>query len=334
MVSPVINMPNPLGKAWPMSGRPTQLFCQHSGETPLRGGFAQSLTHASNTDPSYQASWHSFVDPIARVRQIPWYLGAWTQGVANQFAIGVEIAGYAAFSRAQWLTPEGLKQMENLAHEWVYYWRTEKANGNTIELRWLEQWEVQAVLNGNRDIKGFCTHGQIEPATRYDPGPNFPYDILMNRIKALVGNAPAPKPVEEFTMADAKDVIAYVRAMTVGGYNWDGVKHPGGFLVVEETQRRVSALPNAIWQDTKVARGGKQVSALQDMADGTSAALRVEKKLDAFIALVTRSLQAQGVSQKDILTSLGEIDAELEQVQVTCAPAPKALEAPKKVVQA
>lgn len=208
MVSPVISMPNPLGKAWPVSGRATQLFTQHSGETPLRGGYAQSLTHASNTNPGYQASWHSFVDPIARVRQIPWYLGAWTQGLANGFAIGVEIAGYAGFTEDQWLTPEGLKQLENLAHEWVYYWRIEESQGNHIELRWLSTREVQAVMNGDRTIKGFCTHGQIEPATRWDPGPNFPYDRLMNRIKALVNGAPAPKPKEWDEMATQAQVQA------------------------------------------------------------------------------------------------------------------------------
>lgn len=213
MVSPVIDMPNYNGKSWPTSGRATQLLTQHSGETPLRGGFAQSLTHASNTVLSYQASWHSFVDPICRVRQIPWYRGAWTQGLANGFAIGVEITGYAAFTEAQWLTPEGVKQLENLAHEWVYYWRIEESIGNRIDLRWLSDWEVRAVMNGDRTINGFCTHGQIEPASRWDPGPNFPKTRLMNRIKQLINGAPAPvrpatPPVQKdwFDMATEADL--------------------------------------------------------------------------------------------------------------------------------
>lgn len=191
MVAPVINMPNG-SKHNGVSGLPTQLFCQHSGETPLRGGFAQSLTSANNADPKWQASWPSFVDPIARVRQVAWPYSAWTQGFANPIAVGLECAGYAHFTPAQWRTPEGLKQLENLAHEWVYYWKLEKAAGNDIPRRWLTDTEVRAVMAGNRSIKGFCTHRQIDPNSRTDPGPNFPYAELMNRIKQLLGDTTAP----------------------------------------------------------------------------------------------------------------------------------------------
>ncbi|WP_459332406.1 N-acetylmuramoyl-L-alanine amidase [Arthrobacter sp. Hz1] len=180
-----------------MSGMVTQLFTQHSAQCPLRGGYAVSLTNWANTPlpAGPVASWHSFVDPIARVRMVPWHLAAWVQGYANPFAFGVEAAGYAEFSEEEWLTPEGLKQLENLAHEWVYYWEIEKSQGNAIPLRWLETWEVEAVMAGNRDIKGFCTHGQIEPASRWDPGPNFPYTRLMDRIKQILAPGETPPPV-------------------------------------------------------------------------------------------------------------------------------------------
>ena len=164
MVAPVVNLPNRV-KHNGISGKNTQLFCQHSGETPLRGGYARSLTNAVNADPNWQASWPSFVDPIERVRMVPWPYSAWTQGIANAIAVGLECAGYARFSVAQWLTPEGLKQLENLAHEWVYYWKKEKAAGNEIDLRWLSDAEVRKVLNGDKSINGFCTHKQIDPAS-------------------------------------------------------------------------------------------------------------------------------------------------------------------------
>lgn len=318
MVSPIINMPNPLGKAWPMSGRPTQLFVQHSAECPLRGGYAQSLTNASNTVPSYQASWHGFCDPIARVRQIPWYLGAWTQGVANQYAIGMEVAGYARFTKEDWLTPEGLKQLENTAHEWAYYWRTEKANGNEIDLRWITTDEVNAVKNGNRDISGFCTHGQIEPGSRWDPGPNFPYDRLLNRVKQLVGNAPAPVE-KELTVAEADRIInafrSHMNALLLNGYTTGGEQFPG---IVEEI-RGISSRTNR-YLDTKVSevpekvakarvnRGGKPEthSWRQDTADGTSAILRVEAKLEALMKIAAAGTDLTAAEVKVIVEEVTE----------------------------
>lgn len=184
MVSPVFNMTNTT-KHSGVSGMATQLLVQHSAECPLEAGYAKSLTQWANTPLSQGgpvASWHSFVDPSVRVRMVPWYYAAWHANYANPFSIGIEVAGYARFTKEQWLTPAGLKQLENLAHEWVYFAEMEK-----IPSRWLTNAEVDKVMAGNRSIKGFCTHRQIDKATRTDPGNNFPYDKLMQRIKEIRG---------------------------------------------------------------------------------------------------------------------------------------------------
>ena len=219
MVAPVINMPS--NKHSGVSGRDTQLFVQHSAESPLRGGYAQSLTNWARTPLDQggpEASWPSFVDPIARVRMVAWPNSAWTQGLANQIGVGLECAGYARFSADEWLTPEGLKQLENLAHEWCHYLDLEAKAGNIIPLRWLSTVEVQKVMAGNRSIKGFCTHAQIDPGSRSDPGAGFPYARLMNRIKELRGEkvtpAAASKPVaakDWFDMATEAQLRAIVR---------------------------------------------------------------------------------------------------------------------------
>lgn len=41
---------------------------------------------------------------------------------------------------------------------------------------------------GNRTIKGFCCHRQIDPETRTDPGNGYPYDLLMQKIRAYMGS--------------------------------------------------------------------------------------------------------------------------------------------------
>lgn len=264
MVAPVINMPS--NKHSGVSGMNTQLFVQHSAESPLRGGYAQSLTKWAQTPLNQggpEASWPSFVDPIARVRMIAWPNSAWTQGLANRIAVGLECAGYARFSAAEWLTPEGLKQLENLAHEWCYYLDLEAKAGNIIPLRWLTTAEVQKVMAGNRSIKGFCTHAQIDPASRTDPGKGFPYDRLMNRIKELRGvkTVSAASTAKKDIMAtlDREDYANIAKA--VWGYknpdpkisgNRDAYSHlrvasNGVGQVLSHIGGLLKKLPGAVW---------------------------------------------------------------------------------------
>lgn len=273
MAAPVVNLFS--AKHNGISGMNTQLMCQHSGETPLRGGIARSLTNASNADFSWQASWPSFVDPIERVRQIAWPNSAWTQGYANPYSIGLECAGYARFSKADWLTSAGLKQLENLAHEWVYYLKKEQKAGNDIPRRWLSTPEVQKVMAGNRSIKGFCTHAQIDPASRTDPGPNFPYDRLMTRIKQLMGDiSTASTPTTQTDMErlfamfkDKEEFGRFLRANGVG-YENDKVKASHGYdmfgmayrslEILERLEKQVAKLtPEAI---AEAVAGRKVVS--------------------------------------------------------------------------
>lgn len=198
MVSPIITMRN-WEKHSGVSGIPTQLLVLHSGESPLRGGFAQSLTSWANIPLAQggpEASWHWFIDPIAIVSQIDPNYAAWHASEANPLSEGFEQAGYARFSRADWLTPEGTKQLDNLA--WIM---AQRAKANGIPPVWLTNAQVVAACAGNRSIKGFCTHRQIDPETRTDPGNGYPYDLLLAKVKAYMGIKPpvvvpasTPKP--------------------------------------------------------------------------------------------------------------------------------------------
>ena len=192
-IAPVLDMTTrgrSSGKYFPVSGVPTQLLVLHSAECPLAGGYAQSLTEwASSVYPADPiASWQRFVDPLVRLRFIPDELGAWHASEANPLSIGWEQAGYARYTRDQWLTPDGKTQLESLAFDMA-----EVAVRDGIPARWLTTAEVRAVLDGgNRSIKGFCFHWQIDPETRTDPGGGYPQDLLMERIKFyMTGGAPA-----------------------------------------------------------------------------------------------------------------------------------------------
>jgi hypothetical protein len=199
------------GKYFPVSGIPTQLIVFHSMECPLQGGYARSLTNWALTPESAggpQASWHRGYGPDERVYFIPDELGAWHASEANPLSIGLEQTGYAAYTRAQWTTPDGMKMLDAVAVDVAAIC---KRDG--IPARWLTTAEVRAVLDsGNRSIKGFCYHRQVDPETRTDPGNGYPADIMLAKVKAYLGlKPPPPPPVKDgfdmATLQNLKDIV-------------------------------------------------------------------------------------------------------------------------------
>ncbi len=192
-------------KYFGVSGIPTQLLVVHSGESPLQGGFARSLTNwASTIYPQAPiASWHWFQDPLEMVAFIPPELGAWHASEANVLSEGFEQSGYARFSRAEWLTPDGKTQLESLA-----YYMAQRAIANDIPAVWLTNDQVTRATGGNRSIKGLCFHRQIDPETRTDPGNGYPADLLLERIKFYMDGG--TDPVEEEDDVSAQDVMSWL----------------------------------------------------------------------------------------------------------------------------
>ena len=198
-------------KYFPVSGMPTQLLVLHSAECPLQGGYAKSLSEwaCGTVYPAAPiASWHRFIDPMHRVRLVPDELGAWHASEANVLSIGWEQAGYARYRREEWLTADGQVQLEMLAFDMA-----EVAVRDGIPARWLSDAEVRAVLDGgNRSIKGFCNHRQIDPETRTDPGDGYPYGLLMERIIFYMGGGSSPAPTPTKVPTDKDTEMLYLTA--------------------------------------------------------------------------------------------------------------------------
>jgi hypothetical protein len=273
------------GKYFPVSGIPTQLLVLHSAECPLAAGYAASVTNWAITT-AVQASWHRFVGPDARVYFIPDELGAWHASEANPLSIGWEQAGYAAYTRAQWTTAAGLVQLDSLAYDMA-----QVAKRDGIPARWLTTAEVRAVLDsGNRSIKGLCTHRQIDPETRTDPGDGYPYDLLLTAIKKYMGATPAPTPPgDDMSAADVEAIKKHINAVLLGPYSWSDGKHPAG------VRGDILDAVDEVW-DESVARGGKQVSVKQELADAktlgqqNAAAIKeLSGKLDAVLEAVQKA---------------------------------------------
>lgn len=180
---PITDMRGRSNKHSGISGLPTQLLVLHSAECPLRGGFAQSLTEWAITS-AVIASWQRFIDPIARVYMIDDQYAAWHASEANPMSIGWEQAGYARFTFVDWTTPDGMLQMESLAYDMA-----QVALRDGIPPVWLTTEQVTAITTyGDRTTKGFCCHRQIDPESRTDPGNGYPYDLLMQKIRAYMGS--------------------------------------------------------------------------------------------------------------------------------------------------
>ena len=171
--------------------RPT-LQVVHSAETPLRAGYAASI--AENWfGRSAPTSAHFMVDPVELIRMLSDNVVAYAVGpAANGFTLNWEQAGYARFSRAEWTTDDGMAQMDKLAAG-----VRERGLANGIPLRWASDDDIRAAARGVPG--GICFHDDIRRVlggtTHSDPMPNYPRDLLMERVQR--GSTPAAQVHEE-----------------------------------------------------------------------------------------------------------------------------------------
>jgi len=172
----------------------TQLYVVHTAECPLQIGYAKSLTNWAARSGYPEVSWHRFIDPATVVRWIPLKYGAWHATWANPLSIGYEQSGYARYDRSTWLSNDGLRQIDLLAQQIVDDGIPESG------LRWLTNAQVAAIKSGaDKTTVGLCTHAQINPENRTDPGAGYPKDVLLEWIKFYWNEEhKAPEPVEEW----------------------------------------------------------------------------------------------------------------------------------------
>lgn len=156
----------------------------HSAECPLQRGYARSLGQWGATS-GVLSSWHEFVGPEEVTVMGPYEVVRWHATVANPYGLGFEQAGYARYSRTEWLSPLGRLQFENLAQRMA-----RAAKKYDWPLRWLTLAQFDAAMKG-KGHGGLVTHEIVATWSgennRTDPGDHYPYDELLARIKEIVG---------------------------------------------------------------------------------------------------------------------------------------------------
>ncbi|MBK3559305.1 N-acetylmuramoyl-L-alanine amidase [Streptomyces sp. MBT56] len=175
---------------WYGPGRsvPVRVIVIHDMEAPEGPNTAENVANWFRTMPaSSKASAHVCVDNDSTVRCVADGDRAWHAPGANSDGLGIELAGYARQSRAEWLDPYSKAVIERAAK---------------VVADWCEKYGIPArrltVAELKAGKKGIVGHVDVSKAygqtNHYDPGPNFPWDYLISRVKAHL--APEPGPVE------------------------------------------------------------------------------------------------------------------------------------------
>lgn len=119
----------------------------------------------------------------------------WAAPPLNQEAEHVEICGFAGWTRAQWLSMP--KMLETVAR-WIA-WRCA-----------VRAIPIRHVLLPSRGTSGVSGHkdvnNQYHQSTHWDPGPNFPWDVVIARALVIAG-APAAAPPKIIVVAQNSTYI-------------------------------------------------------------------------------------------------------------------------------
>lgn len=162
----------------------------HSAESVLRAGIAWGIARhwfaarKANGRPATKTSAHVIVDPDNVVVMLPDDTVAAHCGNGNRRSKGYEQAGFAAFTREQWATPDGMRQMRVLANQIAadavqYGW----------PLRWATLAQIREAHRGGPPA-GLATHDDMRRAVggtdHTDPGDGYPRDLLLELVRARV----------------------------------------------------------------------------------------------------------------------------------------------------
>ncbi|MBI1759386.1 MAG: N-acetylmuramoyl-L-alanine amidase [Actinobacteria bacterium] len=172
---------------------PPNLIVIHSMEAPIKAGLARSLAGPNffGKPPSAGGpgtSVHRLWDPAEGIQGVPNDHIAYHCGApGNARSEGDEHCGYTAYSRAQWITPDGLAMLRRSATHIA-----SRCAERGIPVRWLSLAQVAKAADTRRPQDGgLCTHNDIAQAlggtTHTDPGAGFPYDLYLGYARDATG---------------------------------------------------------------------------------------------------------------------------------------------------
>jgi hypothetical protein len=191
-------------------GLPVVALCVHSAESPEGPHMAERIR--DYLVGNNRASVHACVDQDSIAGSVNWSDTPWHTGAGapwNQMIIGVEHDGYASQTREQWLDAASAATLERSARLFAQLCRRFGIPARKVTPAQL----AEAIRTRNPAAGGICSHHDITLAAgvrggHWDPGPNFPWDHYIARVRAhLGGDVAVPNPDDEEGLMAAKDEI-------------------------------------------------------------------------------------------------------------------------------
>lgn len=142
------------------------------------GGNAQGVA-AYGASTGAQASWHVTSDDKISIRCLPDdIIGYHAYSPANDIGLGLEICGYASWTKLQWYQHQAtLKRSAWVTARWCVRYK--------IPARWLTDEQIR------ERRPGILTHWDVTRVLRKgshtDPGKNFPRTYFMYLVRRRVG---------------------------------------------------------------------------------------------------------------------------------------------------
>jgi peptidoglycan hydrolase-like protein with peptidoglycan-binding domain len=142
-------------------------------------------------DKANEVSYHVVNDDHELLKVVGEGDAPWAAEGANKYAFHICLAGsYAAWSRGKWLETDASDGKDE---------DVELTNAARIIAWWCLKYSIPAEYIGGQGIPwgrdGICGHMDfgVWGGGHHDPGPNFPWDELIRRVKVLLGGGtPAP----------------------------------------------------------------------------------------------------------------------------------------------
>lgn len=131
---------------------------------------------------------------------VDYSLAAWTLRDGNRWSENCELVALARYTREEWLARPGL--LDNAAT-----WLAERSKATGIPLVKISAYEY---ASGGTGVIGHVDHTiGYKDGSHTDPGPNFPYDVVIGKARAML----TPERLDEMTPEQAKMLKALYTAL-------------------------------------------------------------------------------------------------------------------------
>lgn len=171
----------------PRRGRQIDAIVLHTTEMADRPGFgdlarlarffvgAHRSSHVANDGDGYSSR-------MVADGRIAYHASYW-----NISTLGLEQVGFAAFDLDDWR--RRAVQLESTAR-WIAHWaRAHRIPLRRCEVTGLRYNRNRRVVAGQIVRRGVCSHAELDPRNRHDPGAAYPWEAVMHRAREIAAAA-------------------------------------------------------------------------------------------------------------------------------------------------